>query len=712
MSANINRRTFLKLGGASAAAAAVLTGCGPAARYVTRKPYYEMPEFGKVGVSTYYATTCLECPAGCGLVMRTMEGRALKAEGNPNHPVNAGKICSRGLTIVQGLYNPDRIQNPIRREQRGGEGTVMEWEEAFDVVRDALQTGSGAAFLLGAGSDHLYELVAELGPAIGAQGPTRYSAASMFDGRVSLMIAMMELYGEPFLPHFDIGASDVVFSFGADFMSGWLSPVSYARAYGRFRRGDVTRKRGTLISFEPRMSTASGAADQWIPVAPGSEGLVARAIAFLAGMDDSIGAAAVDEAVAASGVSSEKLSELAKLWAEASTPVAVVGSSPLMHSNGVAIAKAVMQLNANRVNTPGGMYLTNAQPQVSNAQGIQDLINRMNSGQVQALFIHGSNPLFDLPPALGFEAALANVPTVISFSSFPDETALQSDYVFPDHTPLESFGYVRNLPGTTQTVISAVQPVVAPFYNTRATADVLLEGARRAGIALGYSDEVAFIQARLGELVQEGGNIQNADPNAFWNSFLQAGGWWAETTAEANGATAAEGDTGAAAGVAGGEAPSPAVQPQGEDSFHLVTYTTHLGDGTGANRPWLQETPDSMTTVTWNSWVEINPETAKRLGIHHDDLVRVRSAVGEIEAAAYVYPAIRPDTIAIPFGQGHTALGRYAEGRGVNPMRLMEVVINEAGELALGDTLVTIEKTGRRRPLARMESIEGVYGHE
>jgi anaerobic selenocysteine-containing dehydrogenase len=148
----------------------------------------------------------------------------------------------------------------------------------------------------------------------------------------------------------------------------------------------------------------------------------------------------------------------------------------------------------------------------------------------------------------------------------------------------------------------------------------------------------------------------------------------------------------------------------GEDRFHLVVYPTYFGDGSGANRPHLQETPNPNTTVTWNSWIEINPETADRLGIHNDDIVRVRSEAGEIEVIAYLYPAIRPDVVAIPFGQGHTALGRYAEGRGVNPARLLAVTVNEAGDLAFADTIVTLEATGRRRPLARIESETGVYG--
>jgi molybdopterin-containing oxidoreductase family iron-sulfur binding subunit len=116
--------------------------------------------------------------------------------------------------------------------------------------------------------------------------------------------------------------------------------------------------------------------------------------------------------------------------------------------------------------------------------------------------------------------------------------------------------------------------------------------------------------------------------------------------------------------------------------------------------------------VTWNTWVELNPATAKKLDIKDDDIVKITSPVGEIQAVVYLYPAIRPDTIALPFGQGHTALGRYAEKRGANPAMLYELKNTEAGDLAFGDVRVTIAKTGQRRPLARLESREGVYGKE
>src|SRR5947207_2126005 len=113
MSEKISRRDFLKLASVGAATTAVLTGCGPASRYVQREPYMKMPEYAYNGLSTYYATTCRECAAGCGLIVRTMQGRAIKVEGNASNPVNLGKTCARGQATLHGLYNPDRVEGPV-----------------------------------------------------------------------------------------------------------------------------------------------------------------------------------------------------------------------------------------------------------------------------------------------------------------------------------------------------------------------------------------------------------------------------------------------------------------------------------------------------------------------------------------------------------------------------------------------------------------------
>jgi anaerobic selenocysteine-containing dehydrogenase len=703
MSERISRRNFLKVSGLGAAAAAVMTGCGPAARYVTRRPYFEMPEYTAVGESTYFATACRECPAGCGLIVRTQEGRAIKAEGNPAHPVNRGKICSRGLAAVQGLYNPDRIRGPLRRT---GETTEsIEWTEGLALVKQALNNPGGTAFYLGLNQDHLFDLVSELAKTIGAPAPVRYGVLGMFDGWAALSGAAKQVFGSEGFPYFDIGGSDLVVSFGASFLETWVSPVAYSRGYGQLRRSNEAGKaRGTLVAIEPRRSLTAGNADEWLAITPGSEGLVALALLKL--LNETFGSSPLDtnalnleEAAKAAGLQLEQLVSLKDRIAAAQRPVFVPGGSALSHANGMATAVQILALNlaSGSVGRPGGLFLAPAAASASPLTEVQALIARMQRGEVETLFVHGANPMFELAGSLGFEQAISKVKTVISFAPFMDETAHVAHYILPDHTPFEGWGYQRTLAGSDRAAYSSAQPVVVPLYNTRATADVLLSAGK-----LPYADEVAFIQSKLVPLVQDKNSAINAPEIAtFTARFQQNGGWWHNSSDLGEAQTAA-----LPAGAA--QVPSTVGTPPGQ--FHLIIYPTQLGDGSGANRPWLQETPNPDTTVMWNSWVEINPATADKLGLHDDDIVRIESSAGRIEAVVYRYPAIRPDTVAIPFGQGHTSLGRWAEGRGSNPIVLVPAAISDAGDLAFGDTLVSINPTGKRRPLSRLESRAGVYG--
>ncbi|HEY5269838.1 MAG TPA: molybdopterin dinucleotide binding domain-containing protein, partial [Anaerolineales bacterium] len=396
-------------------------------------------------------------------------------------------------------------------------------------------------------------------------------------------------------------------------------------------------------------------------------------------------------------------------------PLAIPGGPALAASNGLEAGESILTLNAlvNNLGQTGGVFLTPDLPvHADNPKiphtltDIQNLVQQMNSGAVKVLFIHGVNPVYELPVSLGFVQALSKVPLVVSFASFPDETAMQADYVFPDHTGLEAWGYQKILTGADRPVISGLQPVVAPIYETRATADVLLAGVQAIGgdlaAAVPYQDEVEFLQQSLLGLVTERGFFNAQDIPSFWELWQQNGGWWNE--AAGLGSPAAQN---ALANRLGQSAP----EFDGEDEFYLMPFfSSLLSDGSGANKPWLQEAPDPTTTVVWNSWVEINPDTADKLGIADDDLVRVTSPFGELEASVYRYPAIRPDTIAIPFGQGHTAYGRYAQNRGANLVKLLGTRVNAAGDLALSSVKVKIEKTGRVQPLARFESHLGVYG--
>jgi anaerobic selenocysteine-containing dehydrogenase len=707
MTQKISRRAFLKLAGVGAATTAVLTGCGPAAKYVTRQPYLKMPEYTYNGESTFYATTCRECAAACGLVVRTMQGRALKVEGNKANPVNLGKTCARGQTTLQGLYNPDRVTAPTKQGRaKDLSGNAMNWDDAVATVSDTLKKykPSEIAFLMGTAPDHLFDLATDLTSAMGASAPVRYGALSMFEGRATLAQAAQEMFGQPALPFFDLASADVVVSFGGNFLETWISPVAYTRGYSKLRKGQ-DRRRGLFFQFETRMSQTGSVADEWISLLPGTEGLVALALGKLVAearggsMPKAFASVNVKAAAEKAGVKLETLESIAAELAKARSPLAILGGPALAQTNGVETAKAVYALNA----FSSSFFLSPLAPgedmyhRPASAKEMSEFVKKLESGAVKALFIHGVNPAFELPKSLGFEAALKNVETVISFATFPDETALLADYVFPDHHALESFGYQRAYTGANASVLSGMQPTVTPFVDTKATADVLLAAAAQAGFALPYADEFAFIQGKLQQFVPvAGGSFAAPEINTFMAYFQQHGGWWKQAdfvapTASNDAVTAPE-----------------AEFEEGE--FFLLPFVSPILAEAGANKPWLQETADPTTTVMWNTWVEINPETAHELGVENDDVVKIVSAAGEVEAAVYLYPAIRPDTIAMPFGQGHTAYGQFAAGRGANPADLFGVNFNAAGDLAYAGIKVRVEKTGKKQYLSRLESKIGVYG--
>jgi anaerobic selenocysteine-containing dehydrogenase len=725
MGEKISRRNFLKATGASVAATAVLTGCGTSSRYVERRTYEEMPEYTLPGTSTYYATTCGECPAGCGTIVRTAEGRALKVDGNPNHPVNRGRTCSRGQAAVQGLYNPDRYQKPVRQAGRGsGAYETLDWEGAVTEVAQALRTHQPdeIAFLMGMTPDHLYDLVVEITQAIGAQPPLRYDGLTLFEARSTLEQAAGALFGSERMPFFDIANADVVFSFGANFMETWLSPVAFSGAFSQMRQGNPGR-RGYLVQFEPRMSQTGASADEWVPIKPGSEGLIAlalgRLIAELRGLPEQPLLVSVDvhQAADKSGVSLETLERLAHVFADSDRPLAIPGNQALSHESGLDAAEVILGMNSlvDNLGREGGVFLppeqqisNGNQGQASTFEDVRELADKIKAGKIKALFIHNTNPVYELP-MFGFEELFNEVAQVFSFASYQDETSQWADFILPDHTPLEWWGYQKPRAGTATSVLSSFQPVVSPFYDTRATADVLLAAVQAVGGGLAeavpYIDEVVYLQHVVQELNSKDGYYSAPEEHTFWAIWLQSGGWWqAETSLQKpnlNGSYWRK------------EVVFEALKSGGLDALGLVVYPSPLlGAGSGANRSWLQETPDPTTTVMWNSWVEINPQTAHELGLDNGDVVKIKSETGEVEAVVYLYPPIRPDVIAIPAGQGHHFFGQFADARGCNPLLLLNKSVNAAGDLALGGLRVSLQVTGEVQGLARKESIPGVYGNE
>ncbi|HZR98876.1 MAG TPA: molybdopterin dinucleotide binding domain-containing protein [Chloroflexota bacterium] len=696
----------------------------------------QIPADTTAGFEQWYASTCRECGAGCGVIVRVLDGRAKKIEGNPAFPTNQGKLCARGQAGVQALYHPDRIAGPLR--QRGERGSAdyetLPWDQALDDVaghlRPLLAAGRGGEVLLLTGPLHGAQarVVTSFAQATGIQ----HVAHDPLERRVE-RAAISRVFGQDRLPHFDLANSAYVLSFGADFLGTWLAPVAYGVAYGEFRQGRPGQ-RGYFVQVEPRLSATGASADEWLPVRPGAEGLLALALAQVIateGLGDAgalgaltggggaaaLGQFAPERVADATGVDAARIRALARAFARGRPALAIGGGSAAAQTNGLFNLQAIYALNylVGSVGVPGGVRFNPAPPlqdavmvEGASFADWQALAERLRSGAprpVSAVLVCDANPVYALPAALGFRNALAQVPYIASFSGLLDETSALADVLLPSHVGLEDWGSQVPDPGPGYATVGFQQPVVNPFLDTHGFADTLLAlaarlgGAARQALPWDSGRDVLRDQAR--QLQGQGGSPSGgADFETFWIALLQQGGWWNPSASGPGAAPApALALTPQAAQFAGDEADFP---------YHLLVYPSPaLGAGEAAHLPWAQATPDPMTSATWSTWLEVNPATAARLGVSERDVVTVESPQGAIDVPVYVYPAIPPDVVAIPLGQGHTAYGRYAAGRGANPLAILAPLVEPTtGALAWAATRVRLRKAGRR---GRIPKLEGTW---
>src|SRR3984893_17234686 len=398
----MDRRSFIKVT-AVTGTSATLASCGNPEHQLIR---FVPDEEHVPGVAEWKPGLCPLCRAGCGMLVRVMEGDAevgrgglggvvkmglaKKLEGNPAHPVSQGKLCARGQAAIQITYHPDRIAHPLKRSGPRGSGQFQEisWDEALAQLvaqLDGLAAGRNQrslAFLSRPSAGQRAELVAQFLERFGAPPALSYE---LF-GDAVLRHANLVSFGRSQVPTFDLAGTRYVISFGADFLGTWGSPVSQNAAYGRMRQGRPGI-RARFVQFEPRMSQTGANADEWVAVKPGTEGVVALGLAHalmamrLRPADAAARAGAAIHGWSAglsdytpadverhSGVAASRIERLARELADQRPAVAIIGGAPLAHTNGLFAALAVNALNAllGSVGQPGGVSFM---PQIGVSDG-------------------------------------------------------------------------------------------------------------------------------------------------------------------------------------------------------------------------------------------------------------------------------------------------------------------------------------------------------
>src|ERR1041384_96576 len=680
----MKRREFIILSSIGATSASLLSACGhPEEKLI---PAFIPDEDYIPGIDYWKATTCGMCPAGCGIIVRTREHTANKIEGNPLHPVNRGALCARGQAGLEVLYNPDRIKGPMKRVGERGEGKWEEisWDEAIKTLVDELREIRAE----GHASSVLF--LADAHSGVNARVAETFMGGY---GSSTLLVDDAETAGMIGSQTFDIANATYLLSFGARFLETWNSPVEYSIAYGEFRHAK-SRQRGKLVQIEPRMSLTAANADEGLPAAIGTEGILALGIAQVMIREGLAKNAALplftrpiedyapEKTSEKVGVPSEHIIRVAREFAGAERPLAMGGGSAGQGPNGFQNLQWIQFLNvlAGNLNKKGGVLLSSGSyldplekllPRRGSSTLPSLLLNILSSGAFSALLIHQTNPVYASPR---LRDKINSIPFIASFSKFIDETTQMADLILPDNTFLESWNLTARPSVSADVAVSVTQPIVKSELNTRQTADVLislsheLNDADKAWIPFESAEEIVRQSAAHLPTIKTS-STNTHQPQDSWMRLLEQGAF------EYGAGDRPEIDVGLVLTVltrTDMPVPEDANKALKNDesglTLALMMYEHFaLGGGSTAHLPSLQELPDTMTSVMWGSWVEINPKTASSLGISDGDLVEVSTEHGSLRVPAVLYPAIRPDVIAMPFGQGHTEYGRYATNRGANP---------------------------------------------
>jgi anaerobic selenocysteine-containing dehydrogenase len=706
----VNRRDFLKvlgLGGSTAA----LSGCGntsieSGAELV--ESYVQPEDFVVPGVGVYYASACTQCSSGCGVMGRVREGRILKLEGNPGSRISSGKICGLGQAAVQAHYNPDRLTTPMLNDR--GALTPISWDKAMAMLNAKLGPASGLAgdqiaFLTGETSGHQQALLRNYLDSFGSTHHVAYDALSR---AVGMAVSKQMLGVEHPLVHID--KARLILSFGDDFLGTGVSPLSFAAQYARFRKAP----RGTLVQIEPRMTLTGANADRWIAIVPGTEGILALGLvrellqhrdfghAVAADIIDAVKRYDKEFVSRETGVHADVIPHLAGMLWEKTPSLVLAGAAAEGHAHGSRNVAAIMLLNLVLENL-GKTLQRQPQspfPQLAPAavsfKALADLNHAMAAGTCRALLIHGANPVFSAPNFMHFADNLKRVPFKVACVEQLDETAQQCDLVLPMLSALEDFGthVAEYQPDGVEITIQ--QPLMEKLYpEARSFGDVLLDllKQRKPESYKDFPDYYAYLKSAL--LQTKAAFKSSADNEVYWEDALSRGVLHLD----------------APAGPLSGQVKAamltqPEVRPINVDFpfYFIPSARAAFRDGRHANLPWLQESPDPLTTVVWDSWVDIHPKTAAEMQIREGDILEIQSASGSIKAKAYLFPGIHPDAVSVPIGQGHESFGRYASHVGVNPLKILDELFDEAtGELAMYATRVVIKKTDQHERITKDE---------
>ena len=624
------RREFLKIMGASLALAGMgISGCR---RWPEEKiaPYASRPAGRLPGIPNSYATSMELGGVASGLLVTSYDGRPIKIEGNPEHPMNRGATDAWAQASVLELYDPDRSRHVMHNNQESSWDNFSSWAKSHLGARREAD-GNGLCILSEAtASPSVLDMKRRLLEAMPNAKWYEYEPLNNDNELAGSILA----FGSPYRSQYHFDRAKIIVSLDSDFLHAHPASVKYTRDFASGRRADDAPKTmNRLYVVESGYSLTGANADHRVAVRSGDIGAVAG---HLAKMVSSSAANWVGSIDVAKPMLQQMADDLASHRGEC---LIVVG--PRQPGEVHAIAHLLNEELGNVGRTVSYTARPDAKPQ---AASIKALAADIDAGEVDTLVILGGNPAYNAPADLDFASKLDSVGATIHVSSYEDETSKRCTWHIPRAHYLESWGDARAYDGT----IGITQPLIEPLFGGRSPIE-LLAIINGDDVGAGY------------DIVRRsfGGVTGDADFERHWRRVLHDG-------FVADSAFAEQSPT-----VRSNEAETWIIAlarraSQQRPGLELVfTGDRSVYDGRFANNGWLQELPDPLTKLTWDNAVQLSPSAAETIGVKTGDMVNVSLNGGShVEAAVLVMPGQHAQSATLTLGYGRNGVGRIAEDAG------------------------------------------------
>jgi molybdopterin-containing oxidoreductase family iron-sulfur binding subunit len=714
---NPTRREFIKtIGVASTVTAAACSvdpiSWDPLVPQEHAYPYVIQPEAVVPGVASHYATRCNQCSNSCGVVAKVREGRVINVEGNTNDPFNMGKLCSVGQSSILEHYSPDRIKSAKKS------GTnVQNINESIASIAALMKSGAKSLWIgryrSGASASLVHQFITATG------------GTSLFwepEGTEVQQYAVDQVFGGKYntVPTYNIQHAKTIISFGAEFLGNWGHNVKNHMGWADSRDPEIVGKDiSQTITVGPRIGLSSTCADLHLFCTPGTEALVAYAIAKKVAEKTNYNGPAtkilatvnLKEIFTKTNLNEKAFEKVVARLASGKLVALPGGVEASTNASSVAIGALLINEVGKSFEGKDATVEFGKEDVSSHGTGkeIYDALTSASSDTV--LFLEDTDLVFQFGKAMDVNAALEKFGAVVHFLNESNDTLSDStnSYVIPTGTSFETWGDAEVFTGNYVLQQPAMRPQEG--FQVHSAEDILLGISRTNGLmavkTVPVQTEEAIVStadAEEAQPVAQEGEIDEAtiapvpvstplpdlDQKSFY-SYLKT--WWKSTIFEKivdntlsfdrfwistlkNGGSFSSAQT--ASKLTFALTALPEVQASTGNTFLFP----HPGVGFGrvANRSWLQEIPDPISSFSWGSWIEVNPKTAKKLGLTKPNGVSVQIDGTTMNVGWFGSPGIKEDQFALVMGNGHKNSGRYAK-YGENPLYAMKIAFDPSGAI-------------------------------